>query len=219
MMRTILGMAVVGVLAGAAMGQVVVEGPRYQYGRYNEVFYGGRNPQFTSNAYVYLPPALQVPYAAHRRDTPVFFNGYSPMGQGGPFVSPYSVEGSVSTQQYVPFIFTDYLPFVEAGQFGFTVDQARNEAYANVPRLQMGYIPAAAEGGAGTMGAAEAPMGSVTEAAGPPADPKLKAIPLLNWAKAERTRNPALFKALVTEARKWDAPAASSLEQSSASEK
>jgi hypothetical protein len=30
----------------------------------------------------------------------------------------------------------------------------------------------------------------------------------LNWAKAERVRNPALFKALVVEARKYDAAAA-----------
>lgn len=218
MMRTILGMAMVAALAGEAMGQVVVEGPRYQYGRYNEVFYGGRNPQFTNNAYIYLPPALQVPYAAQRRDTPVFINGYTPMGPGAPFVSPYAVDGSVATPQYVPYIFTDYLPFVEAGQFGFTVDQARNEAYANVPRLQMGYVPAA-EGVTGTIGAAGAPMGRVTEAAGAAADPKLRAIPLLNWAKAERTRNPTLFKALVSEARKWDAPAAAAFEQSSASEK
>ena len=141
MLRELLCAAVVIGLGAAAMGQVVYEPTRYQYGQYNEVFYGGRNPTFTSNAYVYLPPALRAPYAAERMNVPTFINGYTPMGPGTAFVSPYNQDSAVATQQYVPYIFTDYLPFTEAGQFGYTVDQARNEAYANVPRIQTGYAP------------------------------------------------------------------------------
>jgi hypothetical protein len=207
-------------MSAAAFGQVVYEPARYQYGEYGEVFYGGRNPAFTGNAYVYLPPALQVPYSAQRSSTPVYVNGYTPMGPGTGFVSPYSQDSAVSAPQYVPYVFTDYLPFVEAGQFGFTVDQARNEAYANVPRIQGGYAPRPGEtmGTVRVEGEAGAPMGQQSTAA-PASDPKAKAIPLINWAKNEKTKNPALYKALVTEARKYDPAAVDAMERSMASEK
>jgi hypothetical protein len=217
MMRAILGVfgvVVVGMTASAAVGQVVIEGPRYQYGRYNEVYYGGRNPVFTGNNYVYLPRGLQVPYAARRLDTPWFINSWTQTG--GQFVSPYTPESQISQPVGQTYIFTDYLPFVEVGQFGYTVDQARNEAYANVPRLQTGVVmpQAGVAPGVvtGTVGPAGAPMEVADGSGSAGGNAPAKAIPLLNWAKAERTRNPALFRALIQEARKYDAAAAANVE-------
>ena len=176
---------------------------------------GTRRPQRAAQG---VSPALRAPYAAERMNVPTFINGYTPMGPGTAFVSPYNQDSAVATQQYVPYIFTDYLPFTEAGQFGYTVDQARNEAYANVPRIQTGYAPHPGEV-MGVVGEAGAPMAQQTVVATPPTDPKLKAIPLINWAKNEKTRNPALYKALVTEARKYDRAAVDAMERPTASEK
>ncbi len=202
-------------LATSATAQVIFQPVRYQYGAYNEVFYGGQNPAFTTNPYVYLPPALQSAYSIQRLSAEPGVNPYLPYGAQGPFVSPFTPGSNQTTPAYVPYIFSDYLPYQEVGQFGYTVDDARNEAYANAPRLQTGYRPpepAAPEAATGHPAAAPA-------AAEPVTDPRSKAIPLLDWAKVERTRNPELYKALIEEAKKYDPAATDTLERSFASEK
>jgi hypothetical protein len=201
----------VGVLSSAASAQTVFEPVRYQYGQYSEVYYGGRNPALTSGTYVYLPPALQAPYAVVRQNIPPVINGYTPGGQGWPFYSPYMVGASPGRPVYTPLLFSDYLPYHEVGQFGYTVNDVRNEAYANVPRLQGARDNVAAAAGPQPPAPA-APAAQPT----PAADPRWKAVPLLNWAKNERTRNPQLYQALLAEARKYDAAAAAALDRGGA---
>ncbi|MCL2647467.1 MAG: hypothetical protein FWD61_10770 [Phycisphaerales bacterium] len=142
----------------AALAQTVYEPPRYQFGRYGEIFYGGTNPDFFANNYSFF------------RDRPL-------------------------TDIRIR-IFSDRFPYEEAGRFGYTINDVRNEAYANVPRLQ-------------TMPPSPPPAPAATPS--PVADQRLKAIPLLHWAKAEQTRNPALYKALIYEAAKYDPAATTAL--------
>ena len=209
----LMSSAVVAALASTAVAQVVYEPVRYQYGQYSEVYYGGTNPSFTSHNYVYLPPALQAAYAARRMNAPGGAYQYTPYGPGSPFFSPYPGDASTSAAAYKPYVFTDLLPYEEAGQFGYTPDNARNEAYQNVPLFQR------AAGPAPVQTAAPATQPAAAAVAAPPLNPRDKAIPLLNWAKAERTRNPALYKALVDEARKYDSGATEAMERSVATEK
>lgn len=200
-------------IAPQLFAQVVYEGVRYQYGKYNEVYYGGTNPGYTNNTYVYLPPALQPAYAAQRLATPPGVNGYMPAGPNGPFFSPYTPDATNSASIFAPYVFSDYLPYQEVGQFGFTPDDARNEAYSHIPLYQGPIVAPAPVGSLAT----PAPQPSHATAAN--ISPRDKAIPLLSWAKAERTRNPQLYKALLDEARKYDPTDTEAMEHSVASEK
>ena len=191
-----------------APAQTIYEGVRYQYGRYNEIYYGGANPLFTRNNYGYLPDYLQPAYTARRENasTTPYPSPYTPYGPGTRFFSPY-FQSSASVQYQVninPQIYSDLVPYEEVGQFGYTIDDARNEAYSHVPRIQTGARPST--------------PAAPAQPASPPrpvvaTDPRLKAIPLLNWAKAEHTRNPALYKALVQEAAKYDPAATAAFEK------
>ena len=91
----------------------------------------------------------------------------------------------------------------------------RNEAYANVPRVQYGGGPIIQEQPA----AAPEVAAKEPEKAAPAMDPRQKAIPLLDWAKVERTRNPELYKAIMDEARKCDPVATDRMEEVFATEK
>jgi len=214
-MRFAMAVLAAGVLSSVSLAQVVYEPVRYQYGRYNEVFYGGTNPSLASDHYVYLPPALQAAYAARRMNTPLGIYQYMPYGPGSPFFSPYPVDPSNSAAVYTPYVFTDLLPYEEAGQFGFTPDDARNEAYGNVPLYQSGSGPAPGK----AAGPATQPATQPAASAAPHIAPRDKAIPLLDWAKVERTRNPALYKALMDEARKLDPGMTDAMEKSMATER
>src|SRR5271170_1871755 len=212
-MKYVLGFALaLGVANAAAMAQTVYEPVRYQYGQYGEVFYGGTNPAIASNDYVYvpssLPQGLQAAYAARRMNAttypypqPYMLSG---SGEGAPFYSPYT-QGGMNVQTNVPYIFSDYLPGEEVSQFGFTVNDARNEAYSHVPLYQVGG------------GAAKAPAKSAAPMAKAKAsvvsDSRAKAVPLLNWAKVEREQNPPLYQALLQEARKYDPAAVEKFEK------
>jgi hypothetical protein len=205
----IFAAAVVGLfVVKAAVGQTIYEPVRYQYGQYGEVFYGGTNPALTSNDYVYLPERLRGVYRARRFAAPIYPypSPYTPYGAGTRFVSPRTNSMTITYPEDRPLVFTDAIPYEDVGQFGYTADDARNEAYSNVPRIQYGGGPRAEK-------AAEAAAPAAEHAPAAAADPRLKAIPLLNWAKAERERNPALFAALLKEARKYDASAAEAVEK------
>ncbi len=210
-MKTLLASLAIAVLASSAAAQTVSEPVRFQYGAYNEVYYGGTNPTFAHNAYVYLPPALQAAYSAQRLNTPPYINAYTPYGPGTAFFSPYASDATGTHAAYQPLIFSDYLPYQEVGQFGYTVDDARNEAYANVPRLQTGMVHAV---NPSLPPQAEAPVHPVALTS-----PQSQAIPLLSWAKAERTRNPELYKAIMAEAYRLDPVATDAVEHSVATEK
>jgi hypothetical protein len=192
-----------------AHAQTTYQPIRYQYGQYNEIFYGGSNPAFTSNNYGYLPEYMHAAYTSRRQNTTLYPypSPYTLYGPGTPFFSPHNQSLSIQYQFNNPLIFSDSLPFEEVGQFGFTQDDARNEAYLNAPRLLTGATPRAL---------ATAPPAPQPQPAARPAvatDPRLKAIPLLNWAKAEHTRNPALYNALIHEAAKYDPAATAALEK------
>jgi hypothetical protein len=134
-----------------------------------------------------------------------------PYGAGTRFFSPRVNGMSVTYPESGTLVFTDAFPYEDVGQFGMTADDARNEAYGNVPRVQVGGGPRergpADTRSDGANGAADATAPAVRQ------DPRSKAIPLLNWAKAERERNPALYRALLQEARKHDAGAVEMFER------
>src|SRR5262249_42069572 len=129
-------------LTSAAAAQVVYEPVRYQFGRYNEVYYGGGNPAICAGASVYLPPSFEGAGTARGQKEPAYLMACTASGRCvrlfSPFVSAFASAGNPTGAGVPPYVFTDLLPFEEAGQFGFTPDDARNEAYANVPRLQVG---------------------------------------------------------------------------------
>jgi hypothetical protein len=191
-----------------ANAQTTYQPIRYQYGQYNEIFYGGSNPAFTSNNYGYLPEYMHAAYTSRRQNTTLYPypSPYTLYGPGTPFFSPHNQSLSIQYQFNNPLIFSDSLPFEEVGQFGFTQDDARNEAYLNAPRIQFG-------GAQHAQGTSPQKIENQKSKIENSPDPRLKAIPLLNWAKAEHTRNPALYKALVQEAAKYDPDATAALEK------
>lgn len=209
--------SMLGTLATQAFSQTIYEPVRYQYGQYGEVFYGGTNPVFTSNHYAYLPESLRGVYRARRFAAPVYPypSPYMPYGPGTVFISPHVNSLSISYPENQRLVFTDAIPYENVAGFGFTPDDARNEAYANVPRIQFGggprTEPVRAPAGATAGTAQQAPQGPQPPATA--ADEHNKAIPLLNWAKAERERNPALYRSLLKEARKHDAAAVEAFER------
>ncbi|MCL2640716.1 MAG: hypothetical protein FWD53_07720, partial [Phycisphaerales bacterium] len=84
-----------------AFTQTFHEPPRYQFGRHNEIYYGGTGVAPESARSLPARPA------------------------------------TIRTQ-----IFSDYFPlFREVGRFGFSIDDVRNEAYANVPRFYTMSLP------------------------------------------------------------------------------
>ena len=192
-------------LTAFAHAQTTYQPIRYQYGQYNEIFYGGSNPVFTSNNYGYLPEYMHAAYTSRRQNAAAYPSPYMPYGPGTAFFSPHVQSLSVQYQFNNPLIFSDSLPFEEVGQFGYTQDDARNEAYLNAPRLQTG-------GSRSVQGAPSPQIENRKLKIENHTDPRLKAIPLLNWAKAEHTRNPALYNALIHEAAKYDPDATAALD-------
>ena len=203
------GLAVAG-LSCAAAAQTVYMPVRYQYGQHDEVFYGGRAPNLTSGVYVYPPQDLAAGIAALRYAAPVYPypSPFTPYGAGAAFVSPY-VANEQSRQPVQQYIFSDYVPYEEVGQFGFTIDDARNEAYANVPRIQR------KDGAEGEVSAYQtsAPVTGKAARVAAPVDHRADAIPLLDWAKVERGKNPPLYRALLQQAEKFDPVATAAFER------
>jgi hypothetical protein len=196
--------------ASAASAQTVYAPVQYQYGQYQEVYYGGTNPAIASNAYVYLPCQLQEAARARRYNAAVYPypSPYMVAGPGTAFVSPYRTTTTI-TYPVNSFVYSDYLPYEEVGQFGYTIDDARNEAYAHVPRYQT------AARTAGVVSAYSVPAAAAPVAAAPRmAHPQEKALPLINWAKTVRGKNVPLYNALMTEARRYDPAAVAAAERS-----
>jgi hypothetical protein len=199
-MKRLLPLLTVALCAAPALAQTVYEPVQYQFGPYGEVFYGGRVP-VTNSTYSYAPPALMGGALGQSYNGQPYLSPFSGIGPNGPVVSPYQILGQriVGHTTYAPYIFTDFAPYDEAGHLGYTINDVHNEAYANVPLLQM---------------AAHHEEAPVAEEHAVASDPRIKAIPLLNWAKAERTRNPLLYRSLLQEARKYDASATDAVARS-----
>lgn len=158
-----------------AQAQVIYPGVRYQWGSRGEIFYGGQAPQ-------YLPTNWPV------AGTPAARAVAERLGFPEPNYR-LSALHLHADYQYRPLMYSDLAPYEEVGHWGFTADDARNEAYGNVPRYQTG-------------GPAVAP---VPVAALSAKQVRAKAIPLLDWAGQESAaRNPELREALLHEAAKYD---------------
>lgn len=170
------------ILIGQAWAQVLYEPVQYQYGRYGEVYYGGVNPGYWRT----WGGGLDTP-GVHGLVIRASFAG-SWYRQG---VFNLPVVYTPETR-----IYSDIDPYQEVGHLSFTINDARNEAYFNVPRYQAG--------AALTPNGPPPPEQPVTEG-----NPAAKAIPLLDWALAEhqRGKNPQLVAALLHEAGKYDAAA------------
>ncbi len=213
-MKAILAFAMMGILAGNAAGQTVYEPVRYQYGRSGGTFYGGVEPDMSYGGAVLNTPGVQA------------------LTEKFGYASPYRRPLRFDTRRVDygrPLILSDIAPYVDAGKYGFTENDARNEAYANVLRIQTREtmsqlrIAGPSEVRVTVQGSPLLPtfftrvyqlgQEQVRPVEGAvetrvmervSGDEKAKAIPLLTWAKAERTKNPALFKALLQEAGKYD---------------
>ena len=104
---------VLSVVASSASAQVFYEPVRYQYGEAMRYYYGGNDPG-------------QFAYA----ERVACRNGY-PNATLNTYTSLYSTLGQIGENKVV---LTDCMPFRNAAVFGYTANDARNEAYANVPR-------------------------------------------------------------------------------------
>jgi hypothetical protein len=104
---------VLSVFASSASAQVIYEPVRYQYGESMRYYYGGNDPGMFAYA-----------------DRLACRNGY-PSSMYNNYTSLRSTIGQIS---HNPVVLTDCLPLRNAAVFGFDANDARNEAYANVPR-------------------------------------------------------------------------------------
>jgi hypothetical protein len=216
-----------------ATAQTIYPGVQYQYGAYGEIFYGGQNPDILTHPYLNIPPHL-IKTVDPRYTGPSAYYGVDTAGNYPAYLGAFPATrfNQQSYTQPQHFIFSDQFPYVEVGQYGYTEDDAHNEAYANVPRYQVNNPQALQalrerqqlQGSASS--AAQSPA-----AAPPPAQTaeerqqttRAKAAPLLNWAKAEHARgHDKLVEMLTAEAAKFDPQAANAFRlslQASASDR
>lgn len=104
------------ILSSTASAQIIYKPVRYQYAAYGQTFYyGGTNPRVFT-------------FAERRAFAETYLRyGHHPFGGRG-----YGDNSRFSPQASV---YTDYLPpYINAANYGFTANDARNEALANVPR-------------------------------------------------------------------------------------
>ena len=127
MFRSVLSVAVLMVLGSVASAAIVYEPVQYQYrdaGRDRPTFYyGGSNP------------AVLEAGALHQHRYQIGANPVRNIGFGVTFVGPLTNDllhhGLMGC---APVTYTDLLPAgMNAWPLGFTADDARNEAYGNVP--------------------------------------------------------------------------------------
>jgi hypothetical protein len=97
-------------LPSLAPAQVIYQPVQYQYGSREKFYYGGREPAIIAAA-----STFDQYRAAYERSTRAY-NEYGRLAQ-----SPL-------------YVYSDVLPYNDAGLFGYTAMDAMNDAYANVPR-------------------------------------------------------------------------------------
>jgi hypothetical protein len=117
MLRVLPCVAVLTMLFCSAQSsaQIIYAPVKYQHGEQNKFYYGGSDPRVLAYA-----------------DGPSGGAGRWGRVHGFDFVS-----GNVDTHREVSYeperVYTDAVPFQNARIYGFTANDARNEAYANVP--------------------------------------------------------------------------------------
>ncbi|MCS7033696.1 MAG: hypothetical protein NZ561_06830 [Phycisphaerae bacterium] len=115
-MRVLAGLVVV-LTSVTAFGQVFYEPVQHQYLRNGRVYYyGGSDPRVHETAA--WPSVAGVCWGRH---------------SGMAFHSA-NLHTHREVVSEMPQVYTDALPYRNAWVFGFTPDDAQNEAYANVPR-------------------------------------------------------------------------------------
>ena len=102
-----------GVLASSASAQVIYEPVQYQYGAEMKYYYGGSDP----GAFAYA-------------DRVLCRNGF-PTAANPHYTSLYNTLGQIGERKLV---LSDCMPFRNAAVFGYTANDAHNEANANVPQ-------------------------------------------------------------------------------------
>jgi hypothetical protein len=117
MLRSTFAPAIAAVLlcvaASSASAQVIYEPVQYQYGDAMKYYYGGNDPAMHAYA-----------------DRVLCRNGF-PSSMYNNYTSLHNTIGQIGEKKIV---MTDCLPLRNAAVFGFDANDARNEAYANVPR-------------------------------------------------------------------------------------
>ena len=153
------------VVASSASAQVIYEPVRYQYGEAMKYYYGGSDPMMHDYA-----------------DRVACRNGY-PSSMMNSYTSLHMTLGQIGEKRVV---LTDCLGYRNAAVFGYDANDARNEAYANVPRYfrKGDLLNAAVPAGDGTLvvpasarPTAAAMARDLREAK--PAEPKPRAILIL----------------------------------------
>jgi hypothetical protein len=106
---------VLGLISSAVQAQIIYEPVRYQYGGQNPFYYGGSDPRV-------------IDYASG----PVGGGGWWGRVHGFDFISgDYQTHRDVTNERYR--VYSDAIPFQDARLWGYTDNDARNDAYANVP--------------------------------------------------------------------------------------
>jgi hypothetical protein len=180
------------VAAIAPVRAVTVYPPvQFQFGQHGELYYGGTQSGVSNSA---AGPQMVAGVYTNSSYTPLYFH------------PEFGEEPERA-------IYSDYRPGVDVKQYGYTINDARNEAYANAPTFF-------AKGPRPAEQAVDAPeMVPVTVPSYTPGakrtvrnDPRSKAIPLLDWAKGAHARGQKeLVEALLAEAAKSDPKATAAL--------
>ena len=120
------------VVTSSASAQVIYEPVRYQYGDALKYYYGGSNPGMFAYA-----------------DMVTCRNGY-PSSMCNVYTSLTRTIGQVGEKKLV---LSDCLPYRNAAVYGYDANDARNEAYCNVPRYyrKSDLLAAAVPAGDGTL--------------------------------------------------------------------
>jgi len=106
---------VLGLVSSAVQAQIIYEPVRWRYGGQNPFYYGGSDPRV-------------IDYASG----PVGGGGWWGRVHGFDFISgDYQTHRDVTNEGYR--VYTDAVPYQNARQWGYTDNDARNEAYSNVP--------------------------------------------------------------------------------------
>lgn len=111
MPRIFAAALVVCAIVSSARAQVIYEPVRYQYGQQTTYYYGGSDPDMFRYAH---------------REYSEAHDGFA-MARGD-----VTVHREVS--QYRPHVYVDHLPRANAAMYGYTADDARNDAYWNAAR-------------------------------------------------------------------------------------
>ena len=108
-----LAAVLLSVVTSSASAQVFYEPVRYQYGESLKYYYGGNDPAMFGYA-----------------ERVACRNGY-PSSMLNSYTSLHNTLGQIGEKKVV---LTDCMPMRNAAVFGYDANDARNEAYANVPR-------------------------------------------------------------------------------------